>query len=160
MPRGSIPERTTLKKDMTDPMLRRISTIYIRIQSIYSRETGCYVSYRIVSYCIVLYCIVLCCILGNLASFQNCALLLQSVSGCCCRGLLRRAGAVFSNNVSRDHFQSISKRLAHRWLLPGASANWKPVFQNTHIDWALIIISKRLLPSVAGCCRRGLLRRA
>ena len=37
----SIPERTTLKKNMTDPMLRRISTIYIRIQSIYSRETGC-----------------------------------------------------------------------------------------------------------------------
>ena len=34
-------ERTTLKKDMTDPMLRRIYTIYIRIQSIYSRKTGC-----------------------------------------------------------------------------------------------------------------------
>ena len=29
------------EKDMTDPVLRRISTIYIRIQSIYSRKTGC-----------------------------------------------------------------------------------------------------------------------
>ena len=28
VPGGSIPERTTLKKDMTDPMLRHISTIY------------------------------------------------------------------------------------------------------------------------------------
>ena len=34
-------EQTTLKKDMTDHLLRRISTIYIRIQSIYSRKTGC-----------------------------------------------------------------------------------------------------------------------
>ena len=39
-----MPERTTLKKDMTDPMLRRISTIYIHIQSIYSRKCRVLVS--------------------------------------------------------------------------------------------------------------------
>ena len=144
----SIPERTTLKKDMTDPMLRRIYIIYIHMAMVYSRVPGCsspkvsalfgprvpstrIVSYVLYSYCIVSYrivCIVLCCILGHLSSFQNCALLLQSVSGCCRRGLLRRAGKLvfFKTKRHRDRsFWALIKILKlcfvttiGFWLLP------------------------------------------
>ena len=72
---------------------------------------------------------------GHLSSFQNCALLLQSVSGCCRRGLLRRAGELVFFKTKR-----------HRNRLFGALI----LFQNCAL----------LLQSVSGCCRRGLLRRA
>ena len=52
---------------------------------------------------------------GHLSSFQNCAFLLQSVSGCCRRGLLRRAGELVFYKAKRHRDRSF-------WALRPASA--------------------------------------